>query len=74
MSLDKVEKFMLDQRPLLREVSSAISRQRILTRVTMEDLLYDHPQYRQEKLKLSKIIELLEQIKEVESQPSTAIE
>ena len=64
--MDKVEKFMLNQRPLLKEVSSALSRQRIKTRVTSEALLYDHPRYREEKLKLTKMIDLLEEIKRID--------
>jgi hypothetical protein len=72
--MDKVEKFMLDQRPLLKEVSSALSRQRIKTRVTAEAVLYDHPQYEAEKLKLAQMIDLLEQIREVENQPNTPLQ
>lgn len=64
--MDKVEKFMLNQRPLLKEVSSALSRQRIKARVTSEAVLYNHPDYRAEKLKLAKMIDLLEEIKRID--------
>ena len=76
--MDKVEKFMLNQRPLLKEVSSALSRQRIKTRVTTEAIFlnrddHERPMFqklvqscREEKLKLAKMIDLLEEIKRID--------
>ena len=69
---------MLNQRPLLKEVASALSRQRIKTRVTTEAIflnLDDHerPMFqklvqscREEQLKLAKMIDLLEEIKRID--------